>query len=115
MTIAGNRTRGPRRIDAASASAALCTYIASKGLKRSRQRDRIAEIFFGMTGHVSVEELVERVRQEEPRVSECGLATARQFGGAHARWEAAAGRRHHDHLICTSCGAIVEFSNDDIE
>src|SRR5512142_3314140 len=116
MTIAGNRTRGPRRIDAASASAALCTYIASKGLKRSRQRDRIAEIFFGMTGHVSVEELVERVRQEEPRVSvatvyrtmkrlsECGLATARQFGGAHARWEAAAGRRHHDHLICTSCG-----------
>ena len=80
-----------------------------------------------MKGHVSVDELVARVRREEPRVSvatvyrtlnllaDCGLATARQFGSGHARWEAAAGRRHHDHLICTSCGAIVEFSNDDIE
>jgi Fur family ferric uptake transcriptional regulator len=127
MNAPGNRTRTPGRADPASAAAALCTYIASKGLKRSRQRDRIAEIFFGMTGHVSVEELVARVRREEPRVSvatvyrtmkllsDCGLAVARQFGGGHTRYEAAAGRRHHDHLICTSCGAIVEFSNDDIE
>ena len=28
---------------------------------------------------------------------------------------AALGRHHHDHLICTRCGTIVEFENDRIE
>ncbi|HLM44920.1 MAG TPA: transcriptional repressor, partial [Myxococcaceae bacterium] len=31
------------------------------------------------------------------------------------RYEAAAGREHHDHLICTHCGTIVEFEDDRIE
>lgn len=81
-----------------------------------------------MNGHVTVEELVARVRKDDPRVSlatvyrtmkllaECGLASARQFGdGQQTRYEAAAGREHHDHLICRVCGEIVEFSNDRIE
>lgn len=29
--------------------------------------------------------------------------------------EAAVGRHHHDHLICTRCGTIIEFENDRIE
>lgn len=107
--------------------AALCAYIAEKGLKHSRQRDRIAETFFAMGGHVSVEELVARVRRVDPRISvatvyrtmkllaDCGLAVARQFGGAQTRYEPAAGRGHHDHLICSGCGDIVEFANERIE
>jgi Fur family ferric uptake transcriptional regulator len=107
---------------------ALGAYIAERGLKHSRQRDRIAETFLGMAGHVSVEDVVARVRREDPRVSvatvyrtmkllaDCGLAVARQFGGdGQTRWEAAAGRPHHDHLICTRCGEIVEFANERIE
>lgn len=108
-------------------TATLCAYIAEKGLKHSRQRDRIAETFFAMGGHVSVEELVARVRRIDPRVSvatvyrtmkllsDCGLAIPRHFGGGQARYEAAAGRAHHDHLICTTCGEIVEFANEKIE
>jgi len=30
-------------------------------------------------------------------------------------YEMAAGRRHHDHLVCTRCGKIVEFENEQIE
>jgi Fur family ferric uptake transcriptional regulator len=109
------------------ASAALGQYIAEKGLKHSRQRDRIVETFFAMGGHVSVEELVARVRRIDPRISvatvyrtmkllaESGLAVARQFGGGQARYEAASGKPHHDHLICTRCGEIVEFANARIE
>lgn len=105
----------------------LAAYIAENGLKHSRQRDRIAEAFFEMGGHVSVEELVLRVRREDPRISvatvyrtmkllsDCGLALPRQFLGGQTRYEAAAGRPHHDHLICTSCGEIVEFANEQIE
>ncbi|HEX9242418.1 MAG TPA: transcriptional repressor [Anaeromyxobacter sp.] len=119
-----------RRAPAPSAGAVtrLGAYIAERGLKHSRQRDQIAHAFLGMAGHVSVEDVVARVRREDPRVSvatvyrtmkllaDCGLAIQRQFGGeGQTRWEAAAGRPHHDHLICTRCGEIVEFANERIE
>lgn len=123
----GKGTRPRARAEAASPADALCAYIAEKGLKHSRQRDRIAETFFAMGGHVSVEELVARVRRLDPRVSvatvyrtmkllsDCGLAIPRQFGGGQTRYEAAAGREHHDHMICTRCGEITEFANEKIE
>ncbi len=118
---------GRRRAGGPTATAALGAYIERKGLKHSRQRERIAETFFGVGGHVTVEDLVARARREDPRVSvatvyrtmkllvECGLASARQFGDGQTRYEPSAGRQHHDHLICTSCGVIVEFANERIE
>jgi Fur family ferric uptake transcriptional regulator len=48
-------------------------------------------------------------------LSESGLAHARNFGDGQTRYEAAVGKHHHDHLICTRCGTIVEFENDRIE
>ena len=117
-----------RRRPAASAVARLGDYIAERGLKHSRQREQIAQAFLAMTGHVSVEDVVARVRRDDPHVSvatvyrtmkllaDCGLAIPRQFGGdGQTRYEAAAGRAHHDHLICTLCGEIVEFANERIE
>ena len=120
---AGGAGRGPRP----DPRAALAAYITRKGLKHSRQREHVAAAFFAMDGHVTVEEVVARARELDPRVSlatvyrtmkllaDSGLATARQFGDGQTRYEAADGRAHHDHLICTSCGAIVEFANDRIE
>lgn len=108
-------------------SSALGAYLAQRGLKHSRQRERIAEIFMGLRGHVSVDELLARARREDRRVSlatvyrtmkllaDGGLAAAREFGDGQTRWEVAAGRAHHDHLICTACGEIVEFTNEQIE
>ena len=52
----------------ASPTVRSAAYIAENGLKHSRQRDRIAETFFGMGGHVTVEELVARARRLDPRV-----------------------------------------------
>ena len=117
-----------RRRTQAHHLARLGDYISARGLKHSRQRDRIAEAFLAMGGHVRVEDVVARVRRADPRISvatvyrtmkllaDCGLAIPRQFGGdGQTRYEAAAGRAHHDHLICTRCGDIVEFANERIE
>jgi Fur family ferric uptake transcriptional regulator len=107
--------------------ARLASYIAERGLKQSRQRDAITEVFFATPGHVSADELVLRVRSVDKRVSvatvyrtlkllgESGLASSRDFGEGQTRWESAVGRPHHDHLVCTQCGKIVEFANDEIE
>jgi Fur family ferric uptake transcriptional regulator len=107
--------------------AMLDKYMAEKGLKSTRQRALIVETFFQAGGHVSVEDVWSRVRKVDQRVSvatvyrtmkllaESGLAHARNFGDGQTRYEAAVGREHHDHLICTSCGKIIEFENDRIE
>lgn len=105
----------------------LDRYMSERGLKSTRQRSLIIDVFFQMHGHLSVEEVWSRVRQDDARVSvatvyrtmkllsESGLAHARNFGDGQTRYEPAVGREHHDHLICTRCGAIIEFENDQIE
>jgi len=105
----------------------LDAWLEERGLKHSRQRNAIVETFFGMGGHVPVEALVARVRDQDARVSvatvyrtmkllaECGLAIPRRFDDGQTRYEAAGNRGHHDHLICTGCGEIVEFENGRIE
>jgi len=124
------RTKTRERTPAAPAGrlrGVLARHLDRLGLKHSRQRELVAEVFFAAEGHVAVEALVQEARRVDPRVSvatvyrtmkllaECGLAVPRQFGGAQTRYELAAGRAHHDHLICTACGAIVEFSSGRIE
>jgi Fur family ferric uptake transcriptional regulator len=110
-----------------SKDAVLNRYMAQHGLKSTRQRSLIIDTFFSVGGHLSVEELWSKVREQDTKVSvatvyrtmkllnDCGLAHARNFGDGQTRYEAAAGREHHDHLICTRCGRIVEFENDRIE
>jgi Fur family transcriptional regulator, ferric uptake regulator len=117
--------RGAARRDPLSA---LGAFIQQKGLKRSRQRDLVAQAFFAMGGHVPVEAVMARARERDSHVSvatvyrtmkllaECGLAVARQFGDGQTRYEPST-RRHsdaHDHLICTGCGQIIEFESERI-
>lgn len=103
----------------------LNKYLKEKGLKSTQQRDRIAREFFNKHQHLTVEELLEKVRTANPHIgyatvyrtlrllTECGLAFKREFGGS-ARFESIT-NHHHDHLICLGCGRIVEFENNRIE
>ena len=47
----------------------LDRYMGEHGLKSTRQRSLIVDVFFEMHGHFSVEEVWGRVRQDNPRVS----------------------------------------------
>ena len=102
-------------------------YVRQKGLRMTKQRRLIAEILTSSEGHVNTDELYALVRKRDPSVgyatiyrtvkllTEAGVATAAHFGQRSARFEAAAARGHHDHLICTGCGRIVEFEEPRIE
>ncbi|MBI2068270.1 MAG: transcriptional repressor [Deltaproteobacteria bacterium] len=101
-------------------------YLRTKHLKTTKQRDRIVEEFLRVHQHLTVEELLFRVRRQDASIGpatvyralklliECGLASKREFGGGKARYEQGTDR-HHDHLICVGCGKIVEFENEEIE
>jgi len=104
----------------------LAAYLARHHLKRSRQREAILDAFVKAGHHVSVEDLLKIVRRRHPEVGrttiyrtlklfqEAGLASELLFG-AEARFEPVWNRDHHDHFVCVSCGAIVEFQSPEIE
>ncbi len=105
----------------------LRKFITEKALKSTKQRDIIADIFFKTSTHISLEELLLKVRRKSPKVgyatvyrtmkllAECGLAAERHFGDGQTRYEPVDENEHHDHLICTKCGNIIEFENQVIE
>lgn len=102
-------------------------HLRQQGLKSTAQRDDIARVFFAGQRHISVEELYNEVKRVNPGIgyatvyrtmkllTECGLAVERHFRDAEARYESVADGHHHDHLICESCGKIIEFEEDRIE
>jgi len=107
--------------------ARLNEYMNKHGLRSTEQRRVVTEMFFASEEHLSIEDLLERVRVEEPRIGyatvyrtlkllkECGLAFERHFGDGVSRYEVAWEDEHHDHLICIECEKIIEFENDAIE
>ena len=107
--------------------AVLSAHMARQGLRSTDQRALIVDTFLQANSHVSIEELLAQVRAKEPRVgyatvyrtlkllTECGVACERRFGDGLARYELADGVSHHDHLICTQCSEITEFSEPRIE
>lgn len=105
----------------------LRKIIAEKALKSTKQREVIADIFFNTDVHISLDELLVKVRRRSPKVGyatvyrtmkllvECDLAVERHFGDGQTRYEPVSEEEHHDHLICTKCGKIIEFENQVIE
>ncbi len=98
-------------------------FIQGKGLKTTRQRSTIVQVFFRMRGHISVEELLRQVKKVNPKIGyatvyrtlhllvESGIVEERRFGDGLARYEGRNEVEHHDHMICLECGKIREFSN----
>ena len=44
-----------------------------------------------------------------------GLVTRHTFDGGYAVFELHRGDEHHDHMVCSETGAVVEFHNEEIE
>ena len=107
---------------------AVIQLLRRRGLKLTKQRYTICEVFFAQTGHSAAEEILHNARARDPNVSlatiyrtlkllqEYGLAESHNFQDGQARFEPRLDdSEHHDHLICTKCGRIVEFFNAAIE
>lgn len=90
-------------------------------LKPNQQRDAILRCFLEARERLSPEELHQRVRARDPGIgfttvyrtlkllTTCGLASKVAFAGGIARYEHPYNRRSRHHIVCTQCGAWVEF------
>ena len=102
-------------------------HIQKTGLRRTGQRDLILEIFLSTEEHLSSEDLYNLVNKKDPTVgnttvyrtlkllTEAGLAREVRFGDNRTYYEHHYNHDHHDHMICTECGKVIEFFSADIE
>ena len=102
-------------------------YISVNNLKITKQRRTVLKIFLESKDHVSVEELYNEVLKTEPKIglatvyrtlallTKSGLALEMDFGDGQKRYESSYKSVHHDHMVCTECGKILEFNHPLIE
>ncbi|MCC7225562.1 MAG: ferric iron uptake transcriptional regulator [Burkholderiaceae bacterium] len=97
------------------------------GLKATFPRLKILDVFrkSGLR-HLSAEDVYRSLIAEKVDIGlatvyrvltqfeQAGILARSQFDGGKAVFELNDGD-HHDHLICTHCGKVVEFSDADIE
>src|SRR5688572_29901217 len=105
----------------------LLKHLQKKGLKRTAQRDLILDIFLRTEEHLSSEDLYRLVQKEDPSIgqttvyrtlkllSEAGLAREVRFGDNRTHYEHNYKHQHHDHMICSECGRIIEFFSAELE
>ncbi|MEZ7890725.1 MAG: transcriptional repressor [Candidatus Wallbacteria bacterium] len=110
-------------------------YLKTLGLKITNQRKIIIEVLLKNHGrHLSLEQILSEAKKNNPKISLAtvfrninflekeNLLTKMKLDDNKSYYELCLDFKgskhtstHHDHLICESCGIIIEFYNDEIE
>ena len=97
-----------------------------KGMRMTDQRRVVARVLSESQDHPDVEELYRRASAVDPHISiatvyrtvrlfeEAGVVEKHDFGDGRSRYEEASDD-HHDHLIDTRTGRVIEFFDEEIE
>ena len=105
-------------------------HLHDHNLPVTQQRLAVADAIFVSGAHLSAEEIAVRVAGRGGAVGTAtvyrtldllvrsGLVKERDFGDGFKRYEPGSvdgAGEPHEHCICSSCGAVTEFSNDRLE
>jgi len=104
------------------------SLLKSNTLKFTKQRELILKFLYENDGHYTPEEIYMLLKQSYPNVNigiatvyrtltlleDSGIASSISFGTQGKKYELGL-KKHHDHLICTHCGKIIEFFDETIE
>ena len=96
-------------------------FLRSRGHRVTGERMTLFEEIFSQHGHIDAEALLAAIAARGSKISratvyrnldllvECGLARKQQLGRRRFLYEHVHSGQHHDHLVCTVCGRVVEF------
>jgi len=96
-------------------------------IDRFDDRFKVLEAFLQTEQHVTVEVMEVTLKDKKPPLSKefiketlelmClfGFAQKHRFKNGGVYYEHRHLGQHHDHMICTKCGKIIEFVNDQLE
>ncbi len=102
---------------------AFAAFLHRRGDRVTRARRTVFEAVMARHDHFRADELARDLRQGPRRVSrgtvyrtlslmeQAGLVRTVRDEDLHRHYEHTIGRHTHDHMICTRCGAFVEFTD----
>jgi len=102
-------------------------FLKERSQRQTPERFAILEEVYDTSGHFDADELYERLKKKDVRVSratvyntldlliECELVVRHQFGNKQAKYERAYSYWQHDHLICMDCNELFEFCDPRIQ
>jgi len=106
----------------------LDDFIRLKGLRRTVQREQIADVVFSKDEHFTAEELFERVRKVDAETSratvyrtlgllvEADLLRQIDLGESQVTYDPNfLEKPSHNHLVCIDCGRVVEFEDSNVD
>lgn len=100
----------------------LSSALSAEGFRLTTSRRAILAALVGCGGHITADELVERVHQQAPNVGRmtvyrtldllCQLNLIRPvYQGTGAAHFVLLHQGHHHHLVCSVCHTVIEFDD----
>ena len=101
-------------------------FLRSRGQRVTQERLALFEEIFAQHKHIDAEELLATMKSRGLKISratvyrnldllvECGMVRKQRLGQDRFLYEHVHGGQHHDHLVCTGCGRVVEFVSQGI-
>jgi Fur family transcriptional regulator, ferric uptake regulator len=102
-------------------------FLQGQGLKLTTERASLVREIFSTHYHFEADELLFKMKGKKVKISRAtvyrtlellvksGMVRRVHLGEDHYHYEHISGNSHHDHLICTTCGSVIEFHDPLIE
>jgi Fur family ferric uptake transcriptional regulator len=102
-------------------------FLQGKSLRLTEARAAIVEAALARSGHYPIEELIADLKRlgirgskatvyrTLPLLAEAGIVQPAIVAGDSRSYETTYGADHHDHLVCSRCGRVVEFEFEQFE
>ncbi|MGH9297434.1 MAG: Fur family transcriptional regulator [Acidimicrobiales bacterium] len=114
----------PASLDEAARVEAVIAAMRGGGHRITRDRRVIVQALVASSGHLSVDDVVDRIALDHPEVhaatvyrtvdalEQLGLLYHVHLGHGAARWHLADDPHHH--LYCQGCGAVIEVDDETV-
>jgi Fur family ferric uptake transcriptional regulator len=102
-------------------------YLQEQGLKLTSERIALVREIFSTHYHFEADELLFKMKEKNVKISRATVYRTLELlvkshmvrrvhlGEDHYHYEHVTGNSHHDHLICTTCGGVIEFHDELLE
>ncbi|HEY6137858.1 MAG TPA: transcriptional repressor [Thermoanaerobaculia bacterium] len=102
-------------------------FLGTQGLRLTQERVALVREIFSTHYHFEADELLLKMKQKAVKISRAtiyrtlellvksGMVRRVHLGEDHYHYEYVSGNSHHDHLICTTCGSVIEFHDVTLE